>query len=425
MSAKIKSTLRKPKGIRRQGKVSVSKKSSAIHERDSKHLEKVIHMRQGSLAEMKKEKIEEGIAQLASFPELNPNPIVEIDLIGQAKYLNPSAESLFPGLRSEGSNHPWIADFEELTALVQRDPNKSHLRERRFGNSWYQQVIYYTPEWKRIRIYGYDVTRQKRTDELISQSEERYRKLFEDDLTGDFLAASDGTILDCNPSFVKIFGFASKEEGLNTNFLDLYPNHEEKEVFMNRLRQKGKLEFYESVLLKRDGNLMNVVENIIGHFDEQGNLEQFKGYLFDNTEHRRAEEKLKESERKYRELYEGSQDGFVVVDMNGNIKEFNSAYREMLGYSEAELMGPTYFGLTPEKWHSMEAKIVKEQVLVRGYSDVYEKEYRKKNGTIFPISLRTILSKTQMTSRKECGPLQETFQREKRWRQSFEDLDKS
>jgi PAS domain S-box-containing protein len=79
--------------------------------------------------------------------------------------------------------------------------------------------------------------------------------------------------------------------------------------------------------------------------------------------------------------------------MDGNIKEFNSAYREMLGYSEAELMGVTYFGLTPEKWHSMEAKIVKEQVLVKGYSDVYEKEYRKKNGIIFPISLRTYLIK--------------------------------
>ncbi len=387
----MKSSLKKPKRIRRQTKISALKKSSIIQKRGSKNLKKAVHTRQGSLPEMKKDEIQQRMAQLASFPEFNPSPIVEIDLMGQVQYLNPSAENLLPDLRSKGPDHPWIADFEELTHLVQQVSEKSYLREKRLGDSWYQQVIYYTPEWKRIRIYGYDITRQKRVEDLVHQGEERYRKLFEDDLTGDFLATPDGTILDCNPSFIKIFGFASKEEGLNTNFLDLCPNHEEKEVFMNRLREKGKLEFYESVLLKRDGTFMNVVENIVGHFDEQGNLEQFKGYLFNNTEHKRAEEKLKESERKYRELYEGSQDGFVVVDMDGNIKESNSAYRQMIGYSEAELMGVPYFVLTPEKWHSMEAKIVKEQVLVKGYSDVYEKEYRKKNGTIFPISLRTYL----------------------------------
>jgi PAS domain S-box-containing protein len=82
---------------------------------------------------------------------------------------------------------------------------------------------------------------------------------------------------------------------LNTNFLDLYPNEEEKELFVNRLREKGKLEFYESVLLRRDGTFINVVENIVGHFDERGNLEKFKGYLFDNTEHRRAEEALRKA----------------------------------------------------------------------------------------------------------------------------------
>jgi PAS domain S-box-containing protein len=393
MAEKKKSSLKKPKGVRRSDKTSVSKKSPALQNTDSKNLEKTIHEQRGSATKLKKQKIEDGIAQLASFPELNPIPIVEIDLMGQVLYLNPSADSLFPDLRSKGSNHPWIADFENLTVLVNRDSKKAHLREKKIGNSWYQQVIYSTPEWSRIRIYGYDITHQKQAEDLVRQSEERYRKLFEDDLTGDFLATSDGTILDCNPSFIKIFGFVSKEEGLDTNFLDLYPNHEEKEVFMNRLREKRKLEFYESVLLKRDGTFINVVENIVGHFDEQGNLKQFKGYLFDNTEHKCAEEKLKESERKYRELYEGSHDGFVMVNMEGHIKEFNHAYMEMLGYSEEELMKITYMDLTPKKWHAMEAKIIQDQVLSKGYSAVYEKEYIKKDGTIFPISLRKYLIK--------------------------------
>jgi PAS domain S-box-containing protein len=293
MVVRKKFRLEKAKGVRRSDKTSVSKKLPALQKRNSENLGKTIHERRRSVTKMKEEKVEERIARLASFPELNPNPIVEIDLTGQILYLNPSAESLFPDLRSKGSNHPWIADLGELTALDQQDLPKSYLREKRAGDSWYQRVIYYTPEWNRIRIYGYDITKQKQAENLLRQSEGNYRKLFEDDLTADFIATPEGVILDCNPSFIEIFGFRNKEEALNTNFFDLYPSHAEREAFMNHLREKKKLEFYESVLLKREGTLINTIENIVGHFDEQGNLKQFKGYLFDNTEHKHAEEALR------------------------------------------------------------------------------------------------------------------------------------
>jgi signal transduction histidine kinase/ActR/RegA family two-component response regulator len=47
--------------------------------------------------------------------------------------------------------------------------------------------------------------------------------------------------------------------------------------------------------------------------------------------------------------------------------------------------------LTPEKWFKFDAKIKEEQILKRGYSDVYEKEYIKKDGTIFPVEIRSFL----------------------------------
>ncbi|HRY18737.1 MAG TPA: PAS domain S-box protein [Candidatus Competibacteraceae bacterium] len=111
----------------------------------------------------------------------------------------------------------------------------------------------------------------------------------------------------------------------------------------------------------------------------------------DISERMRAEEALRESEIKYRRLYESMRDAFISVDMVGNLQEFNVAYQMMLGYSEEELRQLTYQDLTPERWHAFEAGIVEEQILKRGYSDIYEKEYRRKDGAIFPVELRTFL----------------------------------
>jgi PAS domain S-box-containing protein len=106
---------------------------------------------------------------------------------------------------------------------------------------------------------------------------------------------------------------------------------------------------------------------------------------------KRAEEALARSEAKYRGLFDTMMDGLVVVDMAGRVIESNGIYRSMLGFTAAELATRTYPELTPERWHAEEARIVAEQILSRGYSDVYEKEYRRKDGSTFPVELRTFL----------------------------------
>lgn len=116
---------------------------------------------------------------------------------------------------------------------------------------------------------------------------------------------------------------------------------------------------------------------------------------------KRAERAFRLSEAKYRQLYEGMRDAFVSVDMDGWIQEYNEAYREMLGYEPGELSAFTYMDLTPSKWHVFQAEIIERQVLPRGYSDVYEKEYRRKNGTVVPVELRTILLRNEQGD--PCG----------------------
>ncbi len=117
----------------------------------------------------------------------------------------------------------------------------------------------------------------------------------------------------------------------------------------------------------------------------------FDGFLIDVTEQRSAEQALRASEAKYRRLHDAMRDAFVSVDMEGHILECNEAYLEMLGYDEQDIKKLTYMDLTPEKWHEHEADIVKHQIIPRGFSEIYEKEYTRKDGSVFPVELRTVL----------------------------------
>lgn len=98
--------------------------------------------------------------------------------------------------------------------------------------------------------------------------------------------------------------------------------------------------------------------------------------------------KLKVSETKYRNLLEAMRDGYVMVNTDGKILEFNQAFEEMTGYSKEELLTMTFFDITPKKWHDYETDILDDNFFKRGYSEIYEKEYIKKDGRVFPVELR-------------------------------------
>ncbi len=125
--------------------------------------------------------------------------------------------------------------------------------------------------------------------------------------------------------------------------------------------------------------------------DESGRPVAMVGVSTDITERQIVEEGLKASEERYRRLHESMFDAFVLVDMSGRIRDCNPSYEAMLGYSSDELESLTYVDLTPARWHEFEARIIAEQIIPHGHSAVYEKEYIRKDGTVFPVELRTFL----------------------------------
>jgi PAS domain S-box-containing protein len=108
--------------------------------------------------------------------------------------------------------------------------------------------------------------------------------------------------------------------------------------------------------------------------------------------HKQIEEALQESEKKYRSLFQSSFDGIAESGFKGNLIAFNSAFANMVGYSDEELKKLKCQDLTPLKWAEVDKKHV-QQYIEKGCSDFYEKEHTHKDGTVFPVSIRIWLRK--------------------------------
>jgi len=151
----------------------------------------------------------------------------------------------------------------------------------------------------------------------------------------------------------------------------------------------------ELEMVRKDGSTVSTEVTINILYNEDGTPKGFMGITRDITERKLAEQAFKLSERKYRDLYSNLRDGAASVGLDGTITEFNEAYQAMLGYTAEEIKTLTYEDITPKTWHAIEEGIIKDQVIIRGYSDIYEKEYRRKDGMIFPVELQTYLLRNE------------------------------
>ena len=120
-------------------------------------------------------------------------------------------------------------------------------------------------------------------------------------------------------------------------------------------------------------------------------LDRIKLLEEDSLKVKHFEEKPEPVANKLHYLYEGSRDGFVMIDSEGNITESNPAFREITGYTAEELSTLKYEELTPKKWHSVEKAFIERHSLNEGYSDLYEIEFRHKDDTVIPVEIRTYL----------------------------------
>ncbi|WP_319226413.1 PAS domain S-box protein [Draconibacterium orientale] len=241
-------------------------------------------------------------------------------------------------------------------------------------------------ELEKIRGYIVDITQQKNTERKLKKSEEKYRRFFEEDLTGNYHVTLDGKILMCNDAFVKMLKYESKEELYKLNTSELYFTHANRETFIAQLRENRKLHNNEITLKARDGSKVEVIENVIGLFDDSGELTEFVGYMWDVTPQKKVQRELLKSEERYRLLFAHNPQPMLIYDLNTlAILEVNKAAVKHYGYTKGEFLSMTLKDIRPKE--DIPALLEDVKNTNAELNGAGEWRHLKKNGEIIDVEI--------------------------------------
>ena len=281
---------------------------------------------------------EDKIAWLASFPERNPHPVVEIDMpSGVIQYTNPAARGLFPDLRQRGLAHACLAGLEQMAeALTQGNRSEAH-RDVIVGDRCFAQIVHYLPEARRLRVYSQDITERKRAENALRASEERYRMLFNTLMEGFCIVdvifdagnkPIDYRFLEVNPAFEAQTGL---EEARGRLMRELAPDHEAHwfEIY-GRVALTG-----EPARFVNEARALNRWYDVSAYHLGGPESRRVAILFNDITERKLAENALRRSETKFRAIYDLTSDAVMLLDDSGFI-DCNQAAMAMFGCATRE-----------------------------------------------------------------------------------------
>ncbi len=237
-----------------------------------------------------------------------------------------------------------------------------------------------------------DITDRKIAEKALTESEAKYRNLVEN--ANDAIYLLRGRRYEyVNPRFCELTGYSFEEltsPDFDYNVLVPPETHEFFEHrYQGRLEGTDLPDQYDVKVIRKNGDLIDIEVTTVS-LGIKGDPAVL-GIMRDVTERKQAEKALVASEQKYRQLFESSLDGICSTDLDGRFLDCNPAYERMTGYSIQELRQIDFKKITPKKWHKFESEIIHNRIKKEGYSGLFEKEYIRKDGTVFPVELSVFL----------------------------------
>ncbi|GEM_PF-626804 len=181
------------------------------------------------------------------------------------------------------------------------------------------------------------------TERALRESELRFRTLYENSTIGLYRTTPDGKILLANPTLVKMLGYSSFEELASRNLeQEGFEPYYERKQFIEQIEINGEIQNLESGWTCRDGSIKYIRERARAIRDPNGKTLYYDGSAEDITERKQAEEALRNSEERFRSVWENSLDGMRITDKEGTIVAVNDAYCKLVEAKEDELVGQSF-----------------------------------------------------------------------------------
>jgi PAS domain S-box-containing protein len=242
-----------------------------------------------------------------------------------------------------------------------------------------------SPIKKHDRIVGFqvtarDITERKHADEILRESEEKYRTLFEESKDGVFITGADGQLKEINPSGLELFGFSSKEELAKVPLKDIHVNAGQGKMYQDTMATQGFVKDMELNIIRKDGEQRNVLVTATAVRDEDENIVAFRGIIRDMTERNQLQQQLFQSQKMES----------IGTLAGGIAHDFNNILGGILGY--ASLMkakmeqGHRFFNYVDTiETGSMRAAQLTDQLLAFARGGKYD---------IKPVDLNKIIHET-------------------------------
>ncbi|HIH94553.1 TPA: PAS domain S-box protein [Methanosarcina acetivorans] len=263
-----------------------------------------------------------------------------------------------------------------------------------------------------IRIKGItqDITERKKSEEKIQILANIVKS--SNDAIGTI--SLDGIITSWNEEAERVYGYSAEEIiGKHTSFVA--PPHLDTETkkLSELIKQGKKIHHYETSRLRKDGKIIHVSITLSPVFDSCGKLTAISFISRDITERKRVEEKLRESEEKYRNIVETANEGIFITDAETIVTYANKKMTDMLGYTLEEVIGRAIWDFVTEEGKAI-IKLNQERRR-QGINESYELKLICKGGSSLwgLISAKSLFGKdgrfmgsismlTDITKRKEA-----------------------
>jgi len=186
-----------------------------------------------------------------------------------------------------------------------------------------------------------NITAEKKAEEELRRSEEKYRTILENVVEGYYKIDLAGNFTFVNDSICYNMGYTRDELiGMNNrDYMDKQTAREVLERFAEVYTTGIPARGFDFEVIRKDGTKLFVSSSVSLIRDSQGQPTGFQGVTMDVTKRRQVEEKLRRSEEKYRTILENITDGYYEIDLAGNFTFFNNSLCQIIGYPPAEMMG--------------------------------------------------------------------------------------